>query len=100
MGDSSEFSVHFPVGKLVVAAQSPESQADWAGAVLTTNGQIVAKLIADDGEEDYKLLKAIYDDAFRSLTRWDEAVQQIEDALKSDEAIGLTEDDGDDKIPF
>lgn len=94
------YAIHFPSGsKLMVTQVSPASEPDWARIQLTSNGKVVATLTAEDGDKDYELLKALNDEAYRHTTKWDVAIKDIEEALKSD-VVGVDPAPYEGGVPF
>lgn len=100
-GDSSRvsrnFFVQLPNSKIDIGFFTPQSDPDWCGAWLENGeGQALARLVANDGEAAFPLLKALYDEAERSVTRWDSVLHEVQTELDSDRIIGSPSSE----IPF
>jgi len=83
------YVVDFEEGSLIeVFQKSPPGEPQLAGAILRIDGEIVAAHDAQQDDEDWELLHALYDEAERRTAREESGVQGIEQALESDKDIG------------
>ena len=84
--------VSFPErSRIMVRFRSPESEPDEVGVILGVGETVIASLVTVDGDEDYPLVKQLYDEAYRYLTGWDAAVAAIERELAKSDDIGISE---------
>jgi len=67
---------------------SPESAPDFVVASLNVNGIDVVTLNVEDGEPDYPFLLDLYKEAYRTTTKWDEALNEVEKVLAADGPVG------------
>lgn len=74
--------------KLLLSAWFPESAPDRFTVDLVTTGANVVSISVEDGDPDFDLLQSLYDEAYRSTTHWDSALDEIEKALATGEEIG------------
>ncbi len=97
--EQNSFSIVFSSrNQLVVTASSPESEPDWARVALYVDGEHVAEIGAEDGDQDYELLKSVYDEAHRSVVGWDSAISAIEAELSAEGSVGVPVES--DQTPF
>lgn len=83
-----------------IVYQTPESEPDWARADLYANGVSAATIFTDDERnENFLLIKQLYNDAERCYFGLDAAVEAINSALASDDVVGVPEDRPE-EIPF
>jgi hypothetical protein len=77
--------------KIRVGHFSPEGAPDWGIAEFEVNGDVIARITAeDDGKsEDYALLNALWQDAHRYVFGWDKVLQKLETALQSEGVVGI-----------
>lgn len=75
---------------IVVSFFSPPSEPDLARAELIVRGDSVFAVQAEDGDPNYLELRELYEDAFRSVTGWDGAIEQIEKELSGDGDVGVS----------
>ena len=93
-GRDPEYFVKFPDNsRIVLIYASPESAPDWVAASLVVNGVEVANLFAEDGDdakkETFTLMRQLWQDAHRSVTGWDTAINQIKSSVESDPRVGI-----------
>ena len=83
---------------------SPKGAPDRALATFLIGGRPVARIAAEDGEDDWELLVSLYSDARRCVFRIDAGLDVIEKSLASDGITGAPADSADapppDSIPF
>lgn len=83
------YAVEFSDGsQIAVEYWSPEVEPDIATAKLYVNRDVVFSETAEDGGENYGLIRALYEEARRTVTGWDEVLQQIDKELSSAGEIG------------
>lgn len=74
--------------QIEVSFHSPQSEPDYVSAELITRGERVYAIRAEDGYPNFDRIRPLYEDAFRRVTGWDSAMQQIEDELSGNDEIG------------
>ncbi|TWT61941.1 hypothetical protein [Rubinisphaera italica] len=92
-----EYGVRFRDGSFFqLTFTSPDSSPDYIQAQLISNGTTVMSCIVDDSEPNYELLSQLRDEAYRSVTKWDSALENIMSELADNEVVGVE----DDSVPF
>jgi hypothetical protein len=81
-----------PHSQIRILSFSPKAEPDRVVMqVCNEAGRRVAELRADEGDEDWELLRQLHDEAYRYATGWDKVLSDIEDAIFKSGKIGLSE---------
>jgi len=71
---------------------------DYIMRIKNRNGNVVASISSESGDEEYRLLDALYATARSQFLRWEETIDDLMEAIDSDEKIGLDHDPN--SMPF
>jgi hypothetical protein len=95
-GAASSYLVQFPASAIRIDFYSPESEPDvYIARLFNHQGKSVQSFYGKETEKaNWELLASLTREAYRSLTGWDKALADAEEALKKEGSVG-TED-----IPF
>lgn len=92
---ASWYEVHFPTSRIEVAFMSPSVAEDFYFARIRRNdGPVVAQWFGyperakGDQVETVNLLRSLYEEADRAVTRWDEVADDLEKALSGSGPVG------------
>ncbi len=81
--------VELPQSKVIVEFFSPPTQADFIRVQFARkDGGVVAEWLAEEETPDWELALSLFKEATRSVTRWDEILQDVEMAVESAGVIG------------
>lgn len=95
------YEVALPTATVAVGFRTPPTDPDEYLLRIDSRGQNVKLLkVSDEGSRDWLLLSALYNEAERRVTGWDDVVREIEDALEGSEPIGEPLPPNSDDIPF
>ena len=87
--DWTEFHVLLPSSKLEIGYKSPSAAEDQVAVWLrNADGTIIFSQIMTDSNPDFGLVKSLYDDAERRLTRADEVLNDLVTQLSKAGTIG------------
>jgi hypothetical protein len=88
-GGIQRYRVYFELASLGVGYQSPPTEPDTAWVwVFNEPGVCVAVWRVADGEPDWELVRELFLEAQRSVTKWDQALASIEGAVRSEGPVG------------
>ena len=65
---------------------------DNASVIVQRDAVTIATMQCLETDEDYPLLKSLYDEAERYVTGWDDAIAELKAALEGDDIIGKRPD--------
>jgi hypothetical protein len=89
MAGGDFLEVHLPKSIIRLMFRSPRTEPDFVLLQLCNEkGNWVAQLKAEEGDEDWKLLRELYDQANRYVTGWDEVLGDVQQALQQPGKIG------------
>lgn len=88
-GQPSNYYVHFgDATSFIVCFQPSEDDLATAAISLKVGSAIAVRISAREGEEDFPRYKEIFDEAHRSATGWDKAIERIKRQIASGEFLG------------
>lgn len=87
--NGEELHVVFPKSQIRVLFRSPETEPDFVVMeVWSDGGALISRLKAEEGGEDWELLRGLYSEALRVATKWDEVLSDVETAIAKPGKIG------------
>ncbi|MEX2356897.1 MAG: hypothetical protein WEE51_01130, partial [Pirellulaceae bacterium] len=82
-----------PEIQIAISFESPMAMSDFIGVAVHTEGRESIYMTREDGDDDYPFLLALYQEAHRRATRWDDTLEKINSAIHVEGVIGINPND-------